>query len=42
LWSFYAQNGLVLFDKNNSRKSVTLLVRMSPEHNLRHRSLKHH
>ena len=21
LWSFYAQNGLVLFDKNNSRKS---------------------
>ena len=23
LWSFYAQNGLVLFDKNNSRKSVT-------------------
>ena len=22
LWSFYAQNGLVLLDKNNSRKSV--------------------
>ena len=39
LWSFYAQSGLVLFDKNNSCKSVACSYVMFRDHNSRHRFL---